>query len=342
MWIERKYIRMISSRLSCFHERSDGFNFRCPVCGDSKKSETKARGWLLEGDGANPFRFYCFNCQASESFREFLRRVSPGMYEDYVTEKFREGRAANHARPAILKMAPSFVRRAQSAVVVKPVESLLTLDEADWAREYVVSRKIPEVHYKHIFACDDVRRLASSIPAYRDKRMSPNSCIVFPFYGADNATAYLQCRMMGNGSFRYMTFELEGGEKIWGRHCIDMAAPIYLFEGPIDAMCVKNGAASGGADLISAASELKASRPDVRVVLCYDADWRVNRAIYSQVEKAIGLGYSVSLPKMPRKDANECVMAGMSVDDVTALMASAVSHGLSAKLKLSTVKKPWK
>lgn len=341
MWIERKFIRMLSSRLQCFHERSDGFNFRCPVCGDSKKSETKARGWLLEGDGTNPFRFYCFNCQASESFREFLRRVSPGMYEDYVTEKFREGKAANTARPVVAKMAPSFAPRPKPAVVTKPVDALLTLDEADWALEYVVSRKIPEIHHKHIFACDDVRRLAAAIPAYRDKKMSPNSCIVFPFYGADNSTAYLQCRMMGNGTFRYMTFELEGGEKIWGRHCIDMAAPIFLFEGPIDAMCVKNGAASGGADLIAAATELKSSA-DAKVVLCYDADWRSNKAIYSQVEKAIGLGHAVSLPKMPCKDVNECVMSGMSVDAVTDLMASAVSHGLSAKLKLSTVKRPWK
>ena len=40
-WIQRKYILLQSNALDRFAERNGAFNFRCPYCGDSKKSKTK-------------------------------------------------------------------------------------------------------------------------------------------------------------------------------------------------------------------------------------------------------------------------------------------------------------
>ena len=42
-YIDLKFINEISSRLGQFKKKGDYlFNFRCPHCGDSKKSKTKA------------------------------------------------------------------------------------------------------------------------------------------------------------------------------------------------------------------------------------------------------------------------------------------------------------
>ena len=46
-YIDLKYINEISARLSQFKKKGDYlYNFRCPHCGDSKKSKTKARAYF--------------------------------------------------------------------------------------------------------------------------------------------------------------------------------------------------------------------------------------------------------------------------------------------------------
>ena len=48
-YIDTKYINLVSSRLSLFKRKNHGlYNFRCPFCGDSQKSKTKARGYLYQ------------------------------------------------------------------------------------------------------------------------------------------------------------------------------------------------------------------------------------------------------------------------------------------------------
>ena len=43
MYIEQKYLLLASSQLSQFTKKGDYlYNFRCPYCGDSHKSKTKA------------------------------------------------------------------------------------------------------------------------------------------------------------------------------------------------------------------------------------------------------------------------------------------------------------
>ena len=46
-YIDLKFINDVSSRLGQFKKKTDYlFNFRCPHCGDSQKSKTKARAYL--------------------------------------------------------------------------------------------------------------------------------------------------------------------------------------------------------------------------------------------------------------------------------------------------------
>ena len=47
-YIDVKYLNLISSMLLLFKKKGDNlWNFRCPYCGDSQKSRTKARGYVF-------------------------------------------------------------------------------------------------------------------------------------------------------------------------------------------------------------------------------------------------------------------------------------------------------
>ena len=74
--VDSKYINLVSSRLHKFKRvKPDLYNFRCPICGDSKKNKSKTRGYLY-AIKAN-VNFKCHNCGASMSLNNFLKTLDP-------------------------------------------------------------------------------------------------------------------------------------------------------------------------------------------------------------------------------------------------------------------------
>ena len=65
-YIDQKYLLLVSSQLKLFKKKNDGlYNFRCPYCGDSKKSQTKARGFMFRKE--NSMIYKCHNCGVGAS-----------------------------------------------------------------------------------------------------------------------------------------------------------------------------------------------------------------------------------------------------------------------------------
>ena len=88
--VDSKYIGLVSSRLQKFKRvKSDLYNFRCPICGDSQKNKTKARGYIYSVK--NNTNFKCHNCGASLSFNNFLKELDSTLHKQYTLEKFKEG-----------------------------------------------------------------------------------------------------------------------------------------------------------------------------------------------------------------------------------------------------------
>jgi hypothetical protein len=53
MYLEQKYLLLVSSQLQLFKKKSNNlFNFRCPYCGDSQKSKSKARGYVFQKENS--------------------------------------------------------------------------------------------------------------------------------------------------------------------------------------------------------------------------------------------------------------------------------------------------
>ena len=88
--VDSKFIGLVSPKLQKFKRvKADLYNFRCPICGDSKKNKSKTRGYLYAVKANTNFK--CHNCGASMSLNNFLKQVDPAVHKQYVMEKFKEG-----------------------------------------------------------------------------------------------------------------------------------------------------------------------------------------------------------------------------------------------------------
>ena len=86
MWLEKKYILLLSSQLPLFKQKSDNlFNFRCILCGDSKTHKNKTRGYIYFKSGR--YIYHCHNCNASHNFTTVLKQTNSVLYDQYLQEK---------------------------------------------------------------------------------------------------------------------------------------------------------------------------------------------------------------------------------------------------------------
>ena len=92
LYIDRTFIQRLSPQLEGFTKKRDTlYNFRCPICGDSKKKTYKMRGFFYEKK--NNFRYMCHNCGASMGLAQFMKEVNPSLYEEYAIEKWKDGQS---------------------------------------------------------------------------------------------------------------------------------------------------------------------------------------------------------------------------------------------------------
>ena len=76
MYIDQKYLLLASSQLQGFKKKGDYvYNFRCPYCGDSQKSKSKARGFFFPKEINLIYK--CHNCGKGASLKNFLKHLDP-------------------------------------------------------------------------------------------------------------------------------------------------------------------------------------------------------------------------------------------------------------------------
>ena len=93
MYVDIKYLNLISHRLQRFKKKGDYlWNFRCPYCGDSKKSQSKARGFVFRKK--NDLFFKCHNCSMGTNLSNLIKTVDSKIHDDYILERYKEGTTA--------------------------------------------------------------------------------------------------------------------------------------------------------------------------------------------------------------------------------------------------------
>ena len=95
LWLERKYLSQVLSSLDQAKWKNENtLNHRCPYCGDSQKSRTKARGFVYRKK--NDLFYKCHNCGIGLTFNNFLKQINHGLHTEYLVEKYKEGELAGN------------------------------------------------------------------------------------------------------------------------------------------------------------------------------------------------------------------------------------------------------
>ena len=318
--IDSKFIGLLSSRLQKFKRvKSNLYNFRCPICGDSKKNKSKTRGYLYAVKANTNFK--CHNCGASMSLNNFIKEIDSTLHKQYTMEKFKSGHTGRNfvsEEPVFKFEAPKF----------KSKIKLPKASEHPRPAGYLTARKLnPEDFYyaKHF------KKFANSLKPTFENEDHDEERIIIPLYYKKNLIGF-QGRSIKPNPVKYITVMLDDdAPKIYGLDKIRTDAPVYVTEGPFDSTFISNAIAMCGAD--ANVSSWGISNP----VWIYDNEPR-NREITDRISKTIDSGDSVVIwpDSIDDKDINDMVMSGLDVESV---IKSNTYSGLEAKLKFNTWKR---
>ena len=319
--IDSKYIGLVSSRLQKFKRvKSDLYNFRCPICGDSQKHKNKARGYIYQVK--NNSNFKCHNCGASMSLNNFLKTIDTTLHKQYTLEKFKEG----HTGRNFVVEEPTFTFK--KPVFKKKLDLPKASEDPD-ARRYLEKRKLnPEKFY----FTDSFKRWTNTKKQTFDTIGRDEPRIIIPMYNEDKDLIGFQGRSLIPNSVKYITVMLEDeAPKIYGLDTIDEKLPVYVVEGPFDSTFINNSVALCGSD--GDLGYFKGSD----TILVYDNEPR-NREIVNRIGKCIDRGEKVVIwpSGLEEKDINDMVLSG---HDVMSMIKLNTYSGLEAKVKFNSWKK---
>ena len=319
--IDSKYINLVSSRLQKFNRiKKDLYNFRCPICGDSKKNKNRARGYFYSIK--NNTNFKCHNCGSSLSFGNFLKDLDPILHKQYSLEKFKEGFTGKNftvKEPEFKFNKPKFKQKLDL-----PKASKFSI-----AKRYLESRQL---NPNSFYFAENFKEWTNTKKHTFDFIGEDESRIIIPMYDQNSELIGYQGRALEKNPAKYITVMLsEDYPKIYGLDKLDTSKLIYIVEGPFDSMFVDNCVAMCGSDLDISSFMWE------DYVFVFDNEPR-NKEIVNKISKNIDLGNKVVIwpTNIIEKDINDMVIAGLNVMDV---LKSNIYSGLEAKIKFNNWKK---
>ena len=328
-YIDIKYINEISARLSQFKKKGDYlFNFRCPHCGDSKKSKTKARAYLYRVK--NDMFFKCHNCGEGQSLTNFLKFLDNKKYEQYLLERYK-GSAPSTPQPKFNDFKPKF----KEVDILDGLTPVSELKDNHPVKQYVIKRKIPEKYFSKLFLCNKFMAFVNKAkPNTFSHTKGEHPRLIIPFYDINNKVFAFQGRAFGKEQPKYLTVKLdENKQKVYGLNTVNLQEHIHIVEGPIDSMFVKNCLAAAGADLT-----LKVEPSNVTYI--FDNEPR-NKEIIKRMYDVIEKDYNLVVwpDDMRHKDINDMIISGMSIAEVQTIISKNTFAKLEALTKISYYKK---
>ena len=319
--VDSKFIGLISPRLQKFKKiKSDLYNFRCPICGDSQKNKSKTRGYLYGVKADVNFR--CHNCGASMTLSSFIKELDPVVHKQYVFERFK----GNHTGRGTVVEEPKFKFEAPKFA---PKVDLPKATEHPAAKGYLEKRSLDasKFYYTPTFK-KWVNTLVHN--KFSDTKYDEPRIVIPLIY--ENQLIGFQGRALGPNSVKYITIMLdEAAPKVYGLDTINRKFPVYVVEGPFDSNFVSNSVALCGSDGDMACLE------SCDLIYVYDNEPR-NKEIVRRIENCIKNDKRVVIwpTNIKEKDINDMVLGGHDVMDV---LQSNTYSGLKAQLQFNTWKR---
>jgi len=288
-----------------FNKRGNVWNFSCPICGDSKKDNRKARGYIYKKQ--DKFNMTCKNCDAGMSLFNFIKLVAPNLYHHFLVKRIQDKEEEF-----------SFSTSLNTPIVVKKEQRkelsfsfLVPYFENRKSLDYIEQRQIPKSKLKEVFYLDDLNLL---ITQFEHLGYTPLSYIsprlVFVIRNNLNEQVGFVTRSLNKNDYiRYYNIKIEEKEPLlYGTPFLNPSKPVWIVEGIIDSLFLSNGVAACSSSFSHAIEYCQYK--DIPFVCVFDNE-RHNPQIVKIMDRAINKGYSLvifsSFP-FPGKDLNEMVI----------------------------------
>jgi len=273
----------------------------------------------------------CHNCGASTSFYNFLKQVDTNLLEQYSLELYKASANTNSPEPTFseLTVKPTFKKSLD-------LPKISELPDDHFAKQYVINRAIPTTMYSNLYYAEEFKALVDSFGVDKDI-IAGDKRLVIPFHDKEGNITGFQGRSLGESKIRYITIKLtDEGPRMFGIDRVNQEEKIFVFEGPIDSMFIKNSVAVASSSLEGAAEYLDKSK----LVLVYDNEPR-NKEIVKLMEKAIDNHFNVVIwpPMINDKDVNDMILSGFDIEELHDIMEKNTFVNLRAKMEFVNWKK---
>ena len=325
LYLDTKYISLVSGRLEKFKKSNNTYNFRCPYCGDSQKNKNRARGYFFQKKGS--YIYKCHNCGVGRTLANFLKDQDQRLYSEYVLESYREGATGKGTKiplPEFHFEKPRFQKN-----IFSDLQKVSDLNKSHVARRFLEARKLPPELF---YFCPKFKAWTNKHKqVFKDTRYD-ESRIIIPLRDKDGTFGYQGRSIYPQSQIRYITVMLdESKTKLYGMDKVNEDETIYITEGPFDSHFLTNAIAMCGSDVNDS------TVPYRDRVWVFDNEPR-SRQIVDKIAATIEKGDKVVIfpSHITQKDLNDMTLAG---HDVQNMVESNTYQGLQATLKLTSWKK---
>lgn len=330
-----KYASMLGSYVRNYRRKSNNiYNFSCPICGDSTKNRTKARGYLYQKNSA--LRYKCHNCDSQMRIDELLSIVDGNLKDEYDRDAYLDYQH-NLPTPQPTFEQPKFDRQVDDQLI-----KIADLADDHFAKQYVSNRKIPVAWYERLFFVPLFKQWANTVVANTFPTTTMDeSRLIIPLLSRQRTVLGYQGRSLSaNSKIKYITILVDpDAPKIFNLDRVNINQPIQAVEGPIDAMFLPNAVASAGGRIDTILPLV--GIPKDRTVVVYDNEPR-NIHTVKKMEKTINDGWSVCVwpTSIHHRDINDMILhGGMSPDDITDVINNNSYRDLQAFAELMAWRK---
>lgn len=326
VFVDRKFLKLLSPKLKKFaQKKEDLYNFRCPFCGDSKKNENKARGYIFRKKDS--YFYKCQNCGVSHNMYNFINSLDEEMVKEYTLESLKERSTIDISFLKEEFKTPVFNKKTEINL-----PKISDLEEMHYAVQYCIGRKIPSDKYSSLYYAEDFKTFVDEIMPENGKDLRENDPrLIIPFFSKNGSLQAFQGRALRDSKIRYITIKLNDDfEKIFGLNTVNENDKIYVVEGPIDSFFLENAIATADSNLSFASKIFNKNN----IVLVFDNEPR-NKDICKLMDEAIEKHYQICIwPEMMKeKDINEMILAGFTSEELKDIIDMNTYVNLRAKLE---------
>lgn len=297
----KKYLDIIFSGQKNTKITNEFYNFRCNICGDSKKNHNKKRGFIITK--FDTWKFKCHNCGVVLNATYWLKKYYPSYYSMYIQDILKNDIKKSDEQKTLdlqnrRKELDIRKKKKREAINVKGFVNILKGKD--------------EIFTKAIALCKD-RKIEKSIWSKWFVAIDYDyvNRLIIPFYDNNDNIYYYQARTLTDQIPKYINRLTNKDEAIYNYYNIDKSLEVVVTEGIIDSLMIDNAIAILGTSITV---NMQEKIDKLKVYYLFDSDgagvkeslkFLANRKYVFMWKKFIR---DLKLPLQEKWDMNEVIL----------------------------------